>query len=289
MASAEHLSRLLKSVSVWNEWRRANLGVRLDLSSADLTNQDIRNADLTDTLLCNARFLDTRLDGARFDGACLNGAIFCSTDLTHVTGLNELERTNRVSADLETLLKSTGSLPESFVRLLGIPDEYLEHFLNLLRQKNQYRSCFISYSNEDQPFAEYLHYRLLNIGVSNWFAPSKLRVGEPFATAIIKAIAEHDHFLVVMSPHAFSSTWVGMEVNCAMQDLRSSAQNFILPVVIDQTTAQLSKSAPGWANDIYQKTHIEDFNSWQVSEVFERRFSQMINVMLKTQTPEQGI
>ena len=66
-------------------------------------------------------------------------------------------------------LDSIRTLPQRtrniFLRGCGFPDSYIEYIPSLLTEPVQFYSCFISYSTEDQPFAERLHADLQNKGV----------------------------------------------------------------------------------------------------------------------------
>ncbi len=46
MTNQEHLDILKEGVEVWNAWRKENMGVRVDLSEADLIIANLTGADL---------------------------------------------------------------------------------------------------------------------------------------------------------------------------------------------------------------------------------------------------
>ena len=49
---------------------------------------------------------------------------------------------------------------------------------------SDYHTCVLSYATEDQAFAEKLHADLQNKGVSCWFAPHDLKVGDKLLAQI---------------------------------------------------------------------------------------------------------
>ncbi|MEE8584481.1 MAG: pentapeptide repeat-containing protein [Acidobacteriota bacterium] len=61
MANEEHLAKLKEGVDAWNEWRKTDPGVQIDLSHAEL-----RGANLNGFNLRGAR-----LEGAKLCGATL--------------------------------------------------------------------------------------------------------------------------------------------------------------------------------------------------------------------------
>jgi hypothetical protein len=77
MANAEHVELARKGARAIAEWRRANPGVRLDLSGANLAGADLSGANLAGTDLSNAD-----LSGANLSGSILGWANLISTDLS---------------------------------------------------------------------------------------------------------------------------------------------------------------------------------------------------------------
>jgi hypothetical protein len=121
MADPEHLDILQRGVPAWNRWRRANRGVRPDLSGdtpddlsaaveaitsivlnevmpgqtpvstttgplagAQLVGADLRDADLSGACLDRAALMEARLDGADLRGARLAGAVLTGAHLRSV-------------------------------------------------------------------------------------------------------------------------------------------------------------------------------------------------------------
>jgi uncharacterized protein YjbI with pentapeptide repeats len=80
MANPEHLEILKRGVEAWNEWKtHEHLGVRPDLtganlSSAYLVGANLFRADLRDAILINANLSGAYLPGADLSGANLSGA-----------------------------------------------------------------------------------------------------------------------------------------------------------------------------------------------------------------------
>jgi uncharacterized protein YjbI with pentapeptide repeats len=74
MANDDHVALLKQSVDAWHAWRRANPGIRPDLSGADLHGWDLRTVDLS-----TASLIDTDLSGALLSDVIFTGAICSST------------------------------------------------------------------------------------------------------------------------------------------------------------------------------------------------------------------
>jgi hypothetical protein len=77
-------------------------------------------------------------------------------------------------------------------------------------------SVFISYAHTDKAFAESLRDKLRACGVSVWLDETHIRVGDSIITAIADGVKAVDFFVVILSPHSVSSSWVVDEINLAM-------------------------------------------------------------------------
>lgn len=89
---------------------------------------------------------------------------------------------------------------------------------------------FVSYSRKDSGFAHRLAKDLAAAGYDAWVDVSGLRGGQKWARGIDTAVRDCDVFLVVVSPEAMASEWVGKETLLA-QNLRK----LILPVMCRET------------------------------------------------------
>jgi TIR domain len=123
-----------------------------------------------------------------------------------------------------------------------------------------YYSCFISYASEDVAFAAKLHSDLSDHGVSCWFAPEDLRIGEETRAAIDRAIAARAKLLLVLSEHSIASDWVQKEVETVFEMERNSPGLLILfPIRLDDA---VFNTAEAWASDIRRMRNIGDFRGW---------------------------
>jgi uncharacterized protein YjbI with pentapeptide repeats len=67
MANQEQLDRLLKQdVQAWNEWRRENPDVQVDLRGANLSGATLNGADLRGAAFNGANLISAVLFGATF-------------------------------------------------------------------------------------------------------------------------------------------------------------------------------------------------------------------------------
>jgi uncharacterized protein YjbI with pentapeptide repeats len=92
MANPEHLAKLKEGVELWNQWRKVNPDVRIDLSGANFTGAILVEANLQSAELSGVTFEEADLSGAnliladlRFSGfqkARLHGTYLRAANLT---------------------------------------------------------------------------------------------------------------------------------------------------------------------------------------------------------------
>lgn len=124
-----------------------------------------------------------------------------------------------------------------------------------------YHSCALSYATEDQPFAEQLYADLQRAGVSCWFAPHDLKIGNRLRDQIYAAIQNLDKLLLILSEHAVQSDWVEREVELVFERERQPPKTpMLFPIRLDDAVMQ---TGAAWAGDIRRIRFIGDFCQWQ--------------------------
>jgi hypothetical protein len=124
-------------------------------------------------------------------------------------------------------------LPLAFLRGVGLPDNFIDYLPSLLNQAIQHYSCFISYSTQDQEFADRLYADLQNKGVRRWFDKHDLRIGAKTWDAIDEAIKLRERLLLILSKNSIDSDWVEDEVQKAFAEERERKQPILFPLRVD--------------------------------------------------------
>jgi len=152
------------------------------LSHATLDSANLRNAHLGAAYLWGANLMGASLSGATLTGALLREAWFFKTsvancDLRGVQGLKEVKHRGPSHISIDTIYKSNGQIPESFLLGCGVPDSFIAQIPALVGALRpiQFYSCFISYSTKDDDFATRLHERMRAEKLRVWFAPRMSR------------------------------------------------------------------------------------------------------------------
>ena len=94
---------------------------------------------------------------------------------------------------------------------------------------------FVSYARQDQALAQDILRVLRPMNVDVW-SDEQLVAGENWKESLLDQIKQSTHFVLVVSPHTFSSPWAFQELGAAWALNKS-----IIPVVTDP---RLLKSLP---------------------------------------------
>ena len=250
----------------------ANLsGAGLDLtnfSRADLSKADLSGADLSDSNFMGAVHNETNLSYA-----IVSNTIFVGLDLRQIKGLDTLKHQGPSHIGIDTVYRSKGYIPESFLRKAGVPDTFIEYMRSLVVQPFDYYTCFISYSSKDQAFAERLYADLQQKGVRCWFAPEHMKIGDKIRHRIDESIHLYDKLLLVLSEHSVISQWVEHEVETALAKEREAQPHVLFPIRLDETVMQL---AGGWPALMRNTRHIGDFSRWKHHDDYQQAFERLL-------------
>jgi hypothetical protein len=275
MANPGHVAKLKEGVEAWNKWP-AKESAKIDLSKANVS-----GADLRETYLRQADFSGADLHQANLCQANLYETVFGNVDLKDVLGLGECVHVGPSIIDHRTLAQS-GTLPLAFLRGCGLPDNYIEYLPSLLSQAIQFYSCFISYSTEDQAFAERIHADLQNKGVRCWFAPHKMKGGEKIHEQIDEAIRMYDRLLLILSEHSMKSRWVKTEIANARKKELAQGRKVLFPIrLVDFESIQPWKLFDADVGDDsaaeIREYFIPDFTNWKTNhDSYKQEFERLV-------------
>src|SRR5262249_19334521 len=159
-----------------------------DLSRADLSRADLSRADLSRAILSDAILSNAILQDGDFSEVQIVGTGFVNDDLSVVKGLETVRHKGPSHLSTDTLIKSKGQIPESFLRGCGLSDWEIEsaklynpnlsneEINNIYYRIHDLRVCrafqinplFISYSHADSDFVSAIDKHLTKQGVRFW-------------------------------------------------------------------------------------------------------------------------
>lgn len=262
--------------------------IRSDLSSADLNSADCQRADFRWAYLIRARFNGTNLSGANLIEANLTKAelkhaniseafvawsCFGDNDLSETVGLNAVKHFGPSTIGVDTIYRSKGIIPEEFLRGAGVPRHFISYTGYLNEKAFKHNSCFISFSGNDRDFIEKIGEDLQREGISCWYAPEEMKMGDEIRQQVDQLIRVQDKLLVVLSKFSIESPWIQKEVEAAIEEERNRKRAVLFPVRLDNGRMDAEKD---WLDDL-QKTHpIYDFTAWQNWEAYFAQFSHLV-------------
>jgi len=186
--------------------------------------------DLSGAGLSYSNLTEANLSYAKVDQAEIGFAVFASNDLSSVMGLEVVRHRGPCTIGIDTIFRSRGNIPETFLRGAGAPDNFIEYMKSLVGKAIEYYSCFISYSTKDQDFAERLHADLQSKGARYWSAPHDLQGGRKVHEQIDEAIRVHEKLLLILSPNSMNSEWVKTEIAKAGKREVQEKRQMLFPV-----------------------------------------------------------
>ncbi len=267
-----------------NHARLSNANLLIaNLNHADLSNADLCNANFSDGFLFSADFRNANLIGTDFTNTKLGLTSFTDTDLSQAKGLETVLHHAPSTIGIDTLYKSAGKIPESFLRGCGVPDDFItfvpSHFG--IQQAIQFYSCFISYSTKDEEFARRLYSRMRDENLRVWFAPEHIKGGQKIHEQIERAIQLHDRLLVVLSEESMQSEWVITEIQRARKTEIAENRRKLFPITIvdfDKVKAWRCPDADS-GKDLAREVreyYIPDFSDWKDHDAFSKAFDRLL-------------
>jgi uncharacterized protein YjbI with pentapeptide repeats len=250
----------------------ANLS-KADLSEANLIRANLEGAYLVAAYLGAANFNHTNLNLANFSQTCMFLTIFGNVDFRLVRGLESVKHNGPSTIGIDTISRSQGNIPESFLRGAGVPNSFITYARSLVGQPINYYSCFISYSSKDHDFAERLYADLQSKGIRCWFAPEDLKIGAKIRPSIDESIYISDKLLLVLSQHSIASWWVEQEVETALAKEHKENRVVLFPIRLDKTVMDTEGS---WPALISNTRHIGDFTGWKEHDAYQKALGRLL-------------
>lgn len=241
---------------------RANL-IHADLSEANLSGADLREAVLH----------STNLRDAILDEIMLYRTIFADVDLSTAKGLEAVKHLGDSVIGIETITRSQGSIPPTFLRGAGVEEAVITTLRNPRPEEEQPGekkeesgellddiNC-IFYTDTDAAFAERLAVDLQNRGVT-----CRLMACDEISEEELRFLA-YDRLLLILSKQAMQSAWIESVVEIAFDREARRSKRVLLLLRVDETPLMVSRSwamvTKKWAVDGHMMQHVHDFTDWE--------------------------
>ena len=264
-----------------------------DLSGADLSGANLRKANLHRAHLRWTNLSGTNLYEAELTGASVGYTTFGDNDLIAVKGLETVDHDGPSTIGIDTIYKSKGNIPESFLDGAGVPESFIKYMRALTVEPLDFNSCFISYSHEDEEFSDRLHADLKDNNVRVWYAPEEMKGGEKIHEQIDRAIRVNDKLLLVISEHSMKSPWVAAEIYAARDREVRENRRILFPIrLVDMEKIRDWKLFDGdkgqdLAREI-REYFLPDFQDWATDhDKYKKALNRLLEDLKKA--PEEGV
>ena len=265
-----------------------------DLSSAYLHKTVLATTDLTGAYLYKAHFSEVYLNNSKFTNVSLADTTLGASDLSSAMDLEKTYHHGPSTIGIDTIHKSKGKIPESFLRGCGLSDADIEYaklansdltheqtnrilyrmFELRATQAIQISPLFISYSHADGSFVDKLEIQLNNKGIRFWRDVHDMKSGR-METQVDRAIRQNPTVLLILSEHSLQSDWVQHEVRTARGLEKEMGRDVLCPVALDASW----KDSP-WPKRVMEQVmeyNILDFSAWEDDEKFGSTFDKLID------------
>ena len=113
-----------------------------------------------------------------------------------------------------------------------------------LKVNEKMHDSFISYAFEDSEFATNVAFGLKNNGLSVWFAPLSLKVGDTLLDSIEKGLNESRTGILVLSPSYLAKNWTKYEMDILIRQYVDAGKK-LLPIWLNVTKQDIEKKHIG--------------------------------------------
>lgn len=258
---------------IGTDLKQANL-TQADLRWAHLSESNLSQANLSQANLIKATIVKTNLHHSNFKNALTAWTNWGDVDLSLTKELFTAQHFGPSSIGIDTIMRSNGKIPESFLRETGISETIIQNMALLTEKGLSHQSCFISHSSKDLEFAEKLYSDLQNKGVRCWFASEDLKIGDKTWDSIYHYIRMRDKVLLILSENSISSEWLENEVNAALSEENKRKKPILFPIRVD---AAILASDQAWAEYINKTRNVCNFSNWKDHDAYHQALDKLLD------------
>jgi uncharacterized protein YjbI with pentapeptide repeats len=224
-----------------------------NLSGSSFDHTDLSHANLYGTILSYGHLHETRFAHAR-----MGWTILCHLDLRNAQGLETIEHVAPSEISVSTLFRAPHSLPDTFLRGIGIPSSLLETPSFVQDRSFAFKTCFLCFCEHDRTFATLLHTDLQQHGMRCWLAPLEEQTDTFWS--FLESIHVYDTLIFVFSRHSITYEDMMARFSTVLKQKPSPA----FPVILDDDAKTF------YQNNALPLQQVCDFSHWNISEHYNK-------------------
>ena len=263
------------SYLIGTDLKHANLN-QADLRWSHMSEVNLSEANLSEANLIKASLTKANLHHANLKDITVAWTHFDDVDLSATKELYTAKHFGPSSIGIDTIIRSNGKIPETFLRETGVSENFIQNMALLTEKGLSYHSCFISHSVKDAEFVEKLYTDLQNRGVRCWPASGDMKIGDKTWDSIYHYIRMRDKVLLVLSEDSISGNWVEDEVNAALAEENKRKMPILLPIRVDSSVLEIDMA---WAEYINKTRNILDFSNWKDHDGYLEVFDNLLELL----------
>jgi uncharacterized protein YjbI with pentapeptide repeats len=243
-----------------------------DFTGANLAWVDFRDADLQETNFHGAILFEND-----FNRACMDRTKLVDVDLSRVTRLEDVRHYGPSLVDTNTILKSRGEIPHSFLKGCGLSDEFIRNIRSLIFDTEPADSCLICYWNLDNEFVRRLYAHLWKTNTRCDLFACDLRKLPPDC----RRVHDFDRLILVFSQHAAYGEFLEPVVKVALKKEFQWKRPVLFPVQVDDLKIDDSrpKIETGWVAGTRDIRRMFDFRDWRNPVEYQRALDGLMHGM----------
>jgi uncharacterized protein YjbI with pentapeptide repeats len=256
---------------------------RSEIIGSEFFGANLWNANFTSTGLFSSIFWRTGFKKTIFRNSHFSEVVIADCDLREALDLDTVSHFGPSTIGIDTILRSEGNIPISFLKGCGVPEKVINTLLPLASGQKFY-SCFISFNSKDEVFTKKLKEDLKNKNIQAWYFPEDAKWGDDVYKNIDDAIVLYDKVIVVCSENSLNSEPVLREIERALEKEKSQkkkhseTKRILFPIAIDDYLFD------NW--DHYLKTDVlritvGDFKRWKDPKEYKKAFKKLIEALTK--------
>lgn len=230
-----------------------------NLLGAELRMADLRGARLENADLTLADLSDSILPGADFTGVRFGHTLLGNVDLSGVKGLDTVVHTGPSSIGIDTLLRSKGQIPDTFLNGCGVPAALFANLRTLAEGATQMARCYVGSVDADRELADRICSDLQLRGLRCWILGGPAPREGRLLRQIEKRLRSYDRLIAIFSDAALKNEQFLREVERAVWREEGAEGQVLFPVRSDDALV-------GWRDPLHTeitRREVLDFSDWR--------------------------